>query len=91
MEACRCLVNGLKQSEFLVRQFVAQDCVLVGHLAERIITTSLQIFNPGVEQPIFSEFTPEKVIELLYLDLRATFAITALSKEAQVSFRVGCF
>ncbi|KAI6240807.1 Synembryn [Aphelenchoides fujianensis] len=84
MEACRVLVNALYQSEAVRNGFIVHNCAYVNHLAERIFTTSLQIFNPGVQQPIFSDFTPEKLLELLYLDLRVSFVITALAKAAQV-------
>ncbi|KAI6204601.1 hypothetical protein M3Y94_00694500 [Aphelenchoides besseyi] len=83
MEACRVLVNALYQSATVRNGFVVHNCLYVTHLAERIFTTSLQIFNPGVQQPIFSDYTPEKLLELLYLDLRMCFVITAMSKEAQ--------
>ncbi|CAD5227095.1 unnamed protein product [Bursaphelenchus xylophilus] len=95
MEGCRCLVNGLKQSEDIRRVFISDDCLFVSHLAERIITTSLQIFNPKVEQPIFVNHNLQKIIELLYLDLRIAFAITALCQEArsritqQINFFIG--
>lgn len=84
MEACRCLVNGLYQSQAVRSGFILENCTYVTHLADRIYTTSLQIFNPTVQQPIFPEHTPEKLLELLYLDLRITFVITAMCKEAQV-------
>ncbi|KAI6210203.1 hypothetical protein M3Y96_00302700 [Aphelenchoides besseyi] len=83
MEACRVLVNALYQSPTVRNGFVIHNCLYVTHLAERIFTTSLQIFNPGVQQPIFSDYTPEKLLELLYLDLRMCFVITAMSKEAK--------
>jgi hypothetical protein len=86
MEACRCLVNALYQSQTVRDGFLVDGCVYVTHLAERIFTTSLQIFNPTVQQPIFAEYTPEKLLELLYLDLRITFVVTALCKEAQVGY-----
>jgi hypothetical protein len=85
MEACRCLVNGLYQSELVRNGFIAENCIYVTHLADRIFTTSLQIFNPTVQQPIFTEYSPEKLLELLYLDLRITFVVTALCKEAQLA------
>lgn len=84
MEACRCLVNGLYQSPQVRNGFIVENCIYVTHLADRIFTTSLQIFNPTVQQPIFAEYTPEKLLELLYLDLRITFVVTAMCKEAQV-------
>lgn len=85
MEACRCLVNGLYQSQLVRSGFTIENCIYVTHLADRIFTTSLQIFNPTVQQPIFPEYLPEKLLELLYLDLRITFVITALDKQAKVS------
>jgi hypothetical protein len=85
MEACRCLVNGLYQSLSVRNGFIVDGCLYVTHLADRIFTTSLQIFNPTVQQPIFPEYSLDKLLELLYLDLRITFVITALDKQAKVS------
>lgn len=85
MEACRCLFNGLFQSMVVRNEFVSENCLYVTHLADRIFTTSLQIFNPTVQQPIFPEYSREKLLELLYLDLKITFIVTALCKEAQAN------
>ncbi|CAD5221507.1 unnamed protein product [Bursaphelenchus okinawaensis] len=95
MEGCKCMVNGTRQSEELRRAMISEDCAYVGNLAERIITSCLQIFNPTVEQPIFVHHDVGTIIELLYLDLRVIFAITALSTEArtkvspQITFFIG--
>ena len=89
MEACRCLFNALFQSASVRDGFLADGGVFVTHLAERIYTTTLQFFNPSVQMPIFGEFQPVQLLDLLHLDLIITFILTSLCKEeARVCVRV---